>query len=205
MDSSGITGIAAAVLIASILIITGATATIILGSTNEGTDDYEQIVYETVEEISTYIQIKDVIGKYNLEEDKRIDQITILISPLVSTNIELSELTLKLDNKEDIQFLYYNGDAASINGYSLFEHPQWDNQSLEHYSALVLIDKDNSLEDFNIINDHTDSLYLTIKLPEAFQLQKNDVLGITLFPSTGIERQMEIEAPPPLTPIVSLS
>lgn len=206
MDNNGITGISAAIILISILLITGATTALILGdSTGASEDDYEQIINETLDEISTYIQIKDAIGKYiDNEGTKQIQKITLLLKPLFSINIELSDLTVKLDNGEQILLISYSGQAEQINGNHLFEHPLWNEQNQQEFSFLIILDKDHSIQDYHTINDHTDMAYLTLKLPQEFQLEKGEILHITLFPTPGIERTISIKAPLPITPIVSL-
>ncbi|UCD13094.1 MAG: hypothetical protein JSW60_05915 [Thermoplasmatales archaeon] len=205
-NNEGITGIAAAILLAGIILIAGAAASITMSNSKGETEkDYKQMMNEALDEISIYLQIKDVIGKYySIEGEKRIQKIAILIKPLFSTNIDTSKLLIQLFNGKQIQMLYYSGNAEFIHSYPLFEHSLWNNQNENNFGLVVTLDKDKSLVDYSIINDHTDMAYITIKLSEDFQLKNGDSIQITLFPSTGVERTVSIEAPAPLTPIVSL-
>lgn len=203
MNNEGIAGIALAVILAGIIITAGVTASVILGESENGSE--EEMLNEALDEISTYIQIKDKIGKfYSIEGGKCIQKIALLIKPLFSIDIDVSDLTIKLNNGEQINMLYYSGNAGFINANPLFEHPIWNEQNEENFGFIVILDKDESLVNHSIINKNTDIAYITIKLPENFWLKKGDSMHITLFPSAGIARTIEIEAPAPVTPIVNL-
>lgn len=205
-NKEGIAGIALAIILAGIIITAGVAASFILGeSNNESETDYEQTVNEALNEFSTYIQIKDMVGKfYSIDGEKRLQKIALLIKPLFSVDIDISELTIKLNNGEQISMLYYNGNANFINANPLFEHPIWNEQNEDNFGFIVILDKDKSLVNHSIINKNTDMAYITIKLPEDFMLKKGNSMQITLFPSTGIARTIEIEAPAPITSIVNL-
>jgi len=205
-NNEGIAGIALAIILAGIIITAGVAASVILGGSDNGTEeDYEQILNEALDEISTYIQIKDMVGKfYSIDGEKRIQRIALLIKPLFSIDIDVSELTIKLNNGKQISMLYYDGNANFINVNPLFEHPVWNEQNENNFGFIVILDKDESLVNHSIINENTDMAYITIKLPEDFELKKGDSMQITLFPSTGITRTIEIKAPAPVTSIVNL-
>lgn len=205
-NNEGITGIAAAILLASIVLIAGVAASVVMSSSEGKTEeDYEQMMNEALDEISTYLQIKNAVGKYYyIEGEKRIQKIAILIKPIFSIDIDTSQLIIQLSNGKQIQMLYYGGHAEFIHAHPLFEHPIWNNQNENIFGFIVALDKDKSLVDYSTINDHTDMAYVTIKLSEDFQLKNGESIQITLFPSTGIARTVTIEAPAPITPIVSL-
>ena len=207
MDTQGATGIATAILLLSFILIGATAASVIMGDTGEDSEEnYEEILNEALDEISTYIQIRDVLGKYYpVEEDQHIQKIAILIKPLFSINIDASELMIKLNNGQQIKMLYYNRQAEFIESHSLFEHPIWNNMTDTNFSFIVILDKDRSIRDYDTINDNTDMAYIVIKLSEGFTMEKGDTLEITLFPSTGITRIITVEAPMPMKQIVSLN
>ena len=208
MDTQGATGIATAILLLSFILIGATAASVIMGDNgkNNSEENYEKIINEAIDEISTYIQIKDVLGKYySIEEDQRIQKIAILIKPLFSTDIDASTLMIKLNNGKQIKMLYYNRQAEFIESHSLFEHPIWNNMTDTNFSFIAILDKDRSIIDYDTINDNTDMTYVILKLPPDFSMKKGDSLEITLFPSTGITKTIQLKAPLPIKQIVSLN
>jgi len=207
MNNQGATGIASAILLISFILIGATAASVILGDAGEDSyeENYEEMLEEVIDEISTYIQIKDVIGKYNsAPEEQHIQQITILIKPLFSINIDASGLMIKLNNGQQVKMLYYDRQSEFIESQSLFEHSIWDNITDTNFSFIALLDKDRSIVDYDVINDNTDMAYIILKLPEDFTMEKGDILEITLFPSTGITKIITVEAPLPINQIVPL-
>ncbi len=160
----------------------------------------------TVREISTYIQIKDTLGKYySTEGEQRIQKIAILIKPLFSINMDTSKLMIKLNNGKQVKLLYYNEQAEFIGYHSLVEHPIWDTINDNDFGFIVTLDTDRSLVDHDVLNANIDMAYLIIKLSEDFTMKKGDTLEITLSPSTRITRTLVIEAPLPMKPVVTLN
>ena len=207
MDIHGATGVATAILLLSFILIGATAASVIMGDNGEDPEEnYEEILNEALDEISTYIQIKDVLGKYyTVEEDQHIQKIAILIKPLFSTDIDATTLMIKLNNGKQIKILYYNSQAEFISSNSLFEHPIWDTLIDTDFGFIVVLDSDQSIIDYETINDNTDMTYLILKLPTEFTLKKGDSLEITLFPSTGITKTIHLKAPLPIKQIVSLN
>jgi len=212
MDTQGATGIATGILLLSFILIGATAASVIMGDIGGDSEerDIEEFIInavdETIDEVSTYIKIKDVMGKYySGEEEQKIQKIAILIKPLVSIDIDIYELMIKLNNGEQIQMIYYSGQADFISSNSLFEHPIWDTMTDTDFSFIPLLDTDRSIIDYDTINDNTDMAYIVIKLSEGFTMEKGDSLEITLFLSTGITRIITVEAPMPMKQIVSLN
>ena len=205
MNDIGATGVVAAIILGSIILTGGVVASVMMGTTNEGLEEYEQILNEAIDEISNYINIKDIVGKYyTIDGEKRIQKIAILVKPLFSIDVDTSELIIKLNNGDQIKMLYNNGQTKNIHSNSLFEHSLWNNIRGNEFSFIAILDKDDSLVDYNIINDNTDMAYIIIKLPEEFTLKKGDTMTITLIPATGVTRTTTIKAPLPMQSIVSL-
>ena len=207
MNNQGASGVATAILLVSFILI-GATAAsvIMVDSGNNHKENYEEILEEAIDEVSTYIQIKDVLGKYNSATgEQHIQKIAILIKPLFSIDIDASELMIKLNNGKQIKMLYYNRQAKFISSNSLFEHPLWTTMRDTDFGFIVLLDKDQSIIDYGTINDNTDMTYIIIKPPNDFTMKKGDSLEITLFPSIGITKTIHLKAPLPIKQIVSLN
>jgi len=206
MNNRAATGIATVILIASFIIITATAASVLFDDNiNVSTEDYENIIKETVDEISTYIQIKEALGKYyQIDENQYIQKIAILIKPLISNNIDISNLMIKINNGNQVKFISYSEKSELIKSSSLFEHPIWDAIQQDNFGFIVTTDKDRSLIDYNTLNSNTDLAYIIIKLPEDFFMISGDTLIINLIPSTGIIKTITVQAPMPMTKVVSL-
>ena len=205
MNSWGSTGITAAILLISFLLIGVTVASVITGETGVDVtteEDLEQMLDDVLDEITTYIQIKDKIGKYYDTNDQlRIEKIAIMIKPLIKQDINMSELTIKLCNGNNVKILEYSGNAEYIESNPLFEHPMWGDITSNDYSFVVTLDKDRSLVDYDVLNG--DMAYIIIKLSEDFTMVKGDSITVTLFPSSGLARTTILEAPLPMSRVVS--
>ncbi len=206
MNKEGATGIATAILLISFILIAATVASVLTDNSSDISEqDLEKMVDDIVDEISTYIQIKDVMGKfYSIGGESRIQKIAVLIKPLFSVDMDVSELMIKLCNGEQIKMLYYNGQAEFIGTNSLFEHPIWNNMDCDSFSFVVVLDKDKSLVDYNTIDDGTDMTYIIIKLSENFAMKKGNTMTITFLLGKGTTRTIEVKAPLPMKQIVSL-
>jgi len=129
----------------------------------------------------------------------------ILIKPLFSIDIDASKLVIKLNNGKQIKMLYYNRQAEFISSNSLFEHQIWTTMTDTDFGFIVILDKDQSIIDYGTINDNTDMTYIIIKLPNDFTMKKGDTLELTLSPSTGVTKTINLKAPLPIKQIVALN
>ena len=199
-----ITGLTALILLVSSLLIGLTVASVMSEGTSGDTGgDIDQMTGEIIDEISTYIQIRDQKGKfYEVDGVQKIEKIALLISPLVTQDIDVSQLTIQLSNGETVRMLTY-GDAEYIGSNSLFEHPIWNNMTGGNFGFISIIDIDESLVDYNTINDYSDNAYVIFRLPPDMALAKHDKIIVTLFPSTGTTRVIELEAPMPMSSVVT--
>lgn len=204
MNNWGSTGIAAGILLISFILIAATAASVVdnqLNGTSE--EDVEQILNDVLEEITTYIQIKEKIGKYyTTNGEKQIEKLAILIKPLISQNIKISELNIKLCNGDNIKIISYTGNSEFIGAQTLFEHQIWNSITYDNFGFIVLSDKDKSLMNYNVLNE--DMAYIIIKLSEEFTMSKGESMTITLIPLSGTPIAIELEAPLPMSKIVSL-
>jgi archaellin len=206
MGKSIITGITTLILLFSIILI-GITVSSVITGENTGLTtehNYDKITKEVIDEISTYIQIKDQKGKFNeINGKQRIEKIALWISPLVTQEINVSQLTIQLNNGETVMILTYDGFAEKLDSNSLFSHPIWNNIDGSNFGFISITDLDDSLVEYDSINDYSDNAYLIIRLPDDMTMLKNEKLIVTLFPSTGITRTTILKAPISNKPIVT--
>jgi archaellin len=201
------TGITLIVLLISMILIAMTVASIITDSTSDPVteDDLNQITQETVDELCSIIQIRDQKGKfYDVEGSLKLKKIAIMISPLVTQEMDLSKLSVQLDNGNDIVFLTYGPDSTKFYSSSIFEDSIWDKITGLNFGLIALTDKDNSINEFNVINDYGDNAYLIFELPDNFCMQKGEKLSITLYPEKGVSIKITVVAPLPMTRVVSL-
>jgi len=199
------TGLTASILIVSLLLIGLTVASVITSETTESfsEQDIEQMTEETINEISTYFLIKDQIGKYSEFNGKqKIEKIALWITPLVTQEIDISQLTIQLNNGESVIFLVYTNNSINLGANSLFDHQIWNDIDGSNFGFISIIDIDGSIVNYDTFNDFSDNAYVVFKLPEFMTLSKHEKIFVTLFPSTGITRTIELKAPLPIKPIV---
>jgi len=199
------TGLTSVILIVSLLLIGVTVADIISGDTTGTLSDQqlEQITEETIEELSSYILIKDQIGKYNeIDGILKIEKIALWITPLVTQVIDVSQLTIQINDGENVLFLKYTNNSENLESFSLFENIIWNKLNGTNFGFISIIDMDDSLVNYHTLNDCSDNAYVVFRLPASVSFQKHDKIVITLFPSTGITRSIELKAPLPIKSVV---
>ena len=204
MNKWGSTGIVSAIILIGFILSAIAVASIITGETQETIteQDTEEIADQVLDEITTYIQIKDQVGKYyTTYGEKKIEKIALLIKPLIIQDIDVTGLTIKITNGYDVKILNYSGKAEFIGKSSLFEHEIWNEITYDSYGFIAILDKDRSLVDYNVING--DMAYVIIKLDESFSIPQRETITVTLFPSSGIARTTILKAPLAIKPIAT--
>lgn len=209
MDDTGSVGITALIILMATVLI-GATAAIVISSTTDGSsseDDLaeqaEQILLETLDEITTYIQIQERYGKYYSNSgQQKIEKIALEIKSLVSKNIDVSDLTITLNNGETIRTICYNNSVEPVGSNSVFEHPIWENLGENNFGLIVIHDNDNSLVNYSAITENSDRAYLIIRLPDDMAMSKGETLSVKLVPAVGITRSIELKAPLPIKPVI---
>lgn len=204
MNNWGSSGIYAIMILFGIILVSVVAAEVINdsgGTTIE--QDFSQMTDEAIDKYSTYIDIDFKVGKfYQIEGVQKIKRIALQISPLFSTDIDLTELTVQLLDKDTLEILNFSGVAKYYAGGSVFDNSIWNNVTVNNFGFLVINDRDKSIIDFNIINENSDRAYLLIKLSDNMALSKYDSLYVTVIPGTGISRSITLEAPMPIKSVV---
>ena len=168
-------------------------------------EEVDEMFEDVVEEITTYTMVKDKMGKYSGEyPNETITQIAILITPLVSVEINMMGMSIKLDTGENVMILDYTGNASLSGTEDMFLNSVWDNLTTDEYGFIVINDEDNSLIEYDLINDNDDLVYVIFKLGENLAMSYKDTMAITMFPSTGWQKTIHAEAAVPITSIVDL-
>jgi archaellin len=192
MNNFGSTGITAITLLTSLL-TTGAASSIMMQNTDSLSSDALQMVNDVVDEITTYLKIDDILGKYYTENGTRsVERIVILIKQPMKNAINISDVTIKICNNEDVVLLGYSGHAEEYNSNGVFENHVWETTD-NTFSLIVIRDKDRSLLDYNIMND--DTAFIAIKLPNQFAMGNDDSLTVSIIPDKGMTHSVVLETP----------
>ena len=184
MNNCASSGIICIFLIPIMLIGTAAVSNEMLSenNTNEiiNINNYEELINDTLNEVSTYFNFKHILGKYyNNENMYYIGKIIILLKPYFDINLDLSNLHILLSNEEKAVILQNNDKTEFIGSYDVFEHPNWDRVSYGFYGVLIVSDQDNSITKFNIINENTDLVYITLNISNYFNFEKGNKIKIS--------------------------
>jgi len=169
----------------------------------------EQEALEMIEglytDITTYTSIDSILGYYQQSQEQRsIQQIAIQFHPKFSTAFQLSETFIEISDGIENRILYFNKDVEELTPYDLFHHPLWNTIKNESYGILTILDNDLSMIEYNILNENTDRAYLIFNIPQSMILEKGDVIDISLYPSTGMKKTLEITITFSIQPLVKL-
>lgn len=199
-------GLIAGILLLGFLLIGAVSASVLFsGTTTTPDSDLEQITNDVLDDLCTVLQIKDVIGSYQIAQGEHtLRHIAIMVRPLISQNIDITQLIVQLSDDEELYHLTYSGKAAALSSYSLFSHPLWENMTTTTYSLAVTIDDDHSMSTNHLINKNTDTAFLLVHLPDDLTMHYGGSLQLTLLPTPGLERTVTLQAPLPTTRIVTL-
>jgi len=200
------TTITIAVLTLSSLMM-GATITSVIDAESDSItteNNIEKLTSDAIAEISTYIQIRDQKGKFSkINGVQKIEKIAILISPLVSQNIDISRLTIQISNGRILKILRNNGIIEHLDSYSIFEHSIWDKLDGNNFGFISISDYDRSLISNKLLNDFSDNVYIVIRLPAGMAMKTYDKIAIDLFPATGMATTIILEAPFSMSQIIT--
>jgi archaellin len=206
MNNQANLGISSVIILISFILISVTAFSVLSNDTTEGTSEEEiqEIIDDTLDEITKYLQITDKIGKfYGPPQQQEIQKIALMVKPIFSNEIDISEITIKITDGNSIKILSYSGVAQPIDTNHLFEHPIWNDLNENTFGLISTHDKDNSISDYSVLNKNTDMAYIVISLSPDFFMKKGDTLFVQLFLSSGIIKTMSLEAPLPMRAIAS--
>jgi len=179
------------------IIVTTAVTSILDQENNEITEeDLEEMISTIYKDISTYVQIEHIYGKYyQTEHGRMITQIALQIQPYFSTEISLDRIIIQIIDKQDVHTIYYSGSASTIMSYSLFAHPEWNNATSTYFSIISIFDLDASIEQNNLINDFSDRAYILVHLDEDQQISHTDLIEMNVLFDSGVNRYLNLQVP----------
>ena len=206
MTDTGNLGLTAGIILIIVVLIAAVAGSVIIQTTQDASNrDLTSITNDALDEITTFLQIKNVVGKYdNIQGQEGIQRIALLIKPLVSIHLDITKITVMISSGDDIRILSFSGQVAPIKSHSLFDHPVWDSTDEGSYSVLSTVDDDNSMTDLHLINKNTDMGFIILNLPGTDLLHYGQSLQLTLIPSPGNECSVTLEPPLPTSRVVTL-
>lgn len=206
MSNWGSTGITVLIVLVATMLVAITAASVISeeATTTETEEDYQQMLEDAANEVSRYILVKEQMGKFSdINSERQIQKIILWITPLVDQDIDISQLTIELNNGESVMVLTYY-DSNHIESNSIFEQSIWDNLDGTNFGLISIIDLDESLVNSDALNDASDNAYIAFKLPTGMTLSKYDEMVVKLVPSSGIARTLFLKVPFSTKNIVSL-
>jgi archaellin len=193
MNNIGSTGIVYVALFSGFLLVGTTTSSVLLDASNDISMDAKQTLNDVINEITTYLEIKEVIGKYNItNEDRSVDKIAILVKQFIQNTINVSEIVIKICNNNDVLLLRYGGRAVEVKSGGIFEQEIWDTID-STFGLIVIIDNDRSLLEYGSMNK--DMVLFAIKLPASFSMKKRESITVSITPGKGITSSVVLKAP----------
>jgi archaellin len=206
MKSWGSTGLTVLIVLIATMLVAITAASVISTETTSTTteEDYQQMLEDAANEVSRYLLVKEQMGKFSdIDGEKQIEKIILWITPLVKQDIDMSQLTIELNNGESVMVLTYVGSNQRESS-SIFEQSIWNSLDGNNFGLISIIDLDESLVNNDAFNDASDNAYLAFKLPTGMTMSKYDEMIVKLVPSSGIARTLYLKAPMPMKSIVEL-
>ena len=193
MNRWGSTGVTALALLASLLIIGAGTSSVFLDESEGLSNEVQNTVNNVLQEITTYIDVKNIIGYFNnIDKDAQLKKLIILVKPLIETTINLSQLNIQISNGASIRVFSYNGTAEKTSE-DLFNNRVWNKISENEFGVIILTDEDNSIKNWQMINK--DLVYLTLPIPSDLTIKPDSNIKISIIPNNGCIKTLEVEIP----------
>jgi archaellin len=157
-------------------------------------EDYQQMLEDAANEISRYLLVKERLGKYtNINGERQIEKIALWITPLVDQDFDMSQLTIELNNGESVMMLTYTG-SNPMESNCIFEQSIWNSLNGSNFGLIPIIDLDDSIINYDTMNDASDNAWLVFKLPSGMTMNKYDEMIVKIIPSSGVAISLHLKA-----------
>jgi archaellin len=192
MNNHGVAGVTAITLLGGV-VIASAASSVVLQSSETLSSTADQMINDIIKGITTYLSVDDIMGKYYITNGTRqVERIVLLLKQPVKSPLDLSEITLKLSNNDDVILLQYSGHAAEYNSKGMFDNQVWETMN-DTYGVIIVHDKDHSVTEYHVMND--DIIFLAIQLPSQFTMGDGESITIAILPDNGIITTLVLETP----------
>ena len=198
--------IIAIIIILSMVVITSTANTLIIQTDEEFDEEgVNELLDEIYNDISTYIKIDRVYGKYQIIDDQRVlSQIAIQVHSLFTKDIQIKDMVIEISNGNQIIYFSNSDYYETLGEHSLFTHPIFSQLSDESFGVISLFDKDDSVLGQQLINHNSDRIFIIINLNDAMKIKSGEFLSISLYPPVGTIRTIEITPPFSTKSVVNL-
>lgn len=191
------------IIIIFILLINLTATSMITSNVSTSDKQVDEYLENVLDEITSYVKIKNVYGQYAQQKPYHISKIGILISPLFHDSINLSEWIIQLQTTETLSIYTFNNAAMKQEDHTIFTHPLWEKLSMSSFGIIGIIDKDDSLIHHYSLSDPSDLIFLVFNTSNA-SISKGDHVSIVLTSGTSMKKTITFIAPLPTQNIVSL-
>jgi len=194
------------IIILGMVVITSTANTLII-QTEQDFDEEEvnELLDEIYNDISTYIKIDRAIGIYQTVDNQRIlSKIAIQVHSLFSKDIQIKDMVIEISNGDQIKYFSNIYFYDTLENHSLFAHPLFNQISEGSFGVISISDKDDSISGQQLINHNSDRFFIIINLTDVMKIKSGDYLSLTLVPSVGTIRTIEITPPFSTKPVVDL-
>jgi len=180
----GSIGIGAMIVFIAMVLVAGIAASVLIQTSTKLETQAMRSGQETIEEVSSGINIEAIGGHYSVSADY-IDLIIIEVTPRAgSSSMDLSETIIEISDSETKNFLTYDSinagsftDTEFIDG-EIFSYQNFTNSSTE-FSVIVFEDADSSCSQANPVINRGDHVGLGINVSQCFGglANRKDIFG----------------------------
>ena len=206
-NNYGSIGIGTMIIFIAMVLVAGIAASVMIQTMNNLQNEANRTGSETVREISTGIEIRQVSG-YVI--NSKIDQIALYISPIVASGgIDLSHTVIFLSDSNNEVMLKYDSRVFSshVSSNGLFHTLNSSNLTSSSFGIVVIRDRDNSCTASNPVINERDMVALIVNTTKCFSglsprtevwgkvTPEYGISGIISFtvPSVLIERVVDLQ------------
>jgi len=191
------------IILISLFIITSTASTFINPKNSLNPTQINQYVDQTIDEITSYIQIKNMYGQFSTDKPYHISKIGVMISPMFQNNVDVSNIIIQVQTKNTVFIYTYNYQVLSLKTNSLFTNPLWNELNAQSFGIISIIDKDASIMNHHVLSDSSDLLFLAFLIPNDV-ITKGDYVTITISSGDIMQKTISFSTPLPSKNIVDL-
>lgn len=198
-NNYGAIGIGTLIIFIAMILVAGIAASIILQTMNNLQNKASQTGQETIKDISTGIEVRQVSGYV---VNSKIDQLAIYISPIAASDgIDLSQTVVFLSDANKEMMLTYDSDLFndSVSDSGLFHTLNSSKLTASTFGIIVIRDRDGSCTATHPVIDENDIVVLVVNTTKCFSgiPPRAEVWG-RVTPEYGISGIISFTVPPAL-------
>jgi len=174
-------------------------------STSVTEEEMQQLVDDTLKDLTSYMTISEVVGRFDGSSDPGINKIAFLLKPMFTQPIDVDSMTLKMNVEDDMLLYQFDGSVDSLGPSGLFSHDIWNNLSEGSFGIITVYDKDSSVTSYQVFNDRSDMAYLIISLSDSHRLKSQEEIEVRFLHTSGLHKSLNLHVPLPMKQVVTLA